>query len=423
MTEGEFHELAARALAAEANEEELARLENAMALDSRWRNEFADLSAAWAVVKEAGPLADALAAKAGPAPRARVKSWMAAVENQLAPPPNEEPVPGKRSPENDPQHKPGWLREWFRISPRAFAAMLLGLAVLAGLLLWQRAPRQDSSPIAYVVPVEAPVELLRRGTPTQPSALISTTTALRTGDEIRLASGASASLITPAGTVLLRGPGTFPAGHPDLNVEALPPARTNGTEAELMRIALFQSPELMPPLLVTTRSSQGIPIYSPVGFTADLTPLILWKGAPGVSYDVTIADEFSSRAPRLRATGVTSPVQFTNAWGGRTLGANGLYRLTIAEIGNPIASTEIMFRTLAPMNGTESAASADGLRAAYESLAANPPRFGDALARLLVLPPGTAESELALRLKIFAFARLGYHDDFHAALRQLAKRR
>ena len=49
---------------------------------------------------------------------------------------------------------------------------------------------------------------------------------------------------------------------------------------------------------------------------------------------------------------------------------------------------------------------------AHALLAADSDRLGDVLAGLLTLPQGFAESELALRLKLFAFGQLGYKEDY-----------
>jgi hypothetical protein len=186
-----------------------------------------------------------------------------------------------------------------------------------------------------------------------------------------------------------------------------------------VRTALFQPSLQLLGLLVTTRSSQSIPVYSPVGFTASLTPLILWKIEPGKSYDLAIMDEFASTASPLRRAGVVSPLQFTNAWPGRTLAKDGLYRLRIAETGQPLTTTELTFRTLAQPGETLPSEPAEKLLAAYQMLTASPSRLGDALAALLSLPPESSDSEFALRLKLFAFGQLGYQDDFEAVVARL----
>ena len=58
---------------------------------------------------------------------------------------------------------------------------------------------------------------------------------------------------------------------------------------------------------------------------------------------------------------------------------------------------------------------------AYEILATTPSYLGDALAALLTLPPDLVNSEMALRLKLFAFGQLGCHEDFDATLSQLQR--
>src|SRR5439155_20256458 len=101
-------------------------------------------------------------------------------------------------------------------------------------------------------------------------------------------------------------------------------------ETDALPIALFRpiEPGVASALLVTTRSGQSIPLYSPLGSTANATPLILWKSEPGKIYDITITDEFDSKATPLRLSGVVAPVDFAkvDAWKGRALAKDGLYR-------------------------------------------------------------------------------------------------
>jgi hypothetical protein len=312
-----------------------------------------------------------------------------------------------------------WFRRKFHISPWAGAAVFLILALVAGFFLWQRpSSAVPSEPAGYLIADGGTVELQRNGK----TVAATSGTALRDTDEIRLGSQASVTIITPAGTLSLRGPGTFAATSFSASSATANSNTSNGT-LPMLRTALFQSPTQMLALLVTTRSSPGISVYSPLGFTADLTPLILWQSNPGRTYDIVITDEFSPASAPLRKTNAISPLEFTNAWPGRALRKDGLYRLRVAETGNPITARELTFRTVPRADETESSLSAENLLAAYEMLVASPPRFGDALAILLTLPPESAGSELSARLKVFAFARLGYHDDFHDILARLESSR
>ena len=172
-------------------------------------------------------------------------------------------------------------------------------------------------------------------------------------------------------------------------------------------------------LLVRTRGSQTIPVYSPVGFTANLKPLILWKNRPGKTYDLSISDELTATLAPLVCTRVIPPIAFTNAWPGRTLAADGLYRFQIAEVGQPLSVTELIFRTMPTADGQMPVIPAVELFSVYQMLTASPARFGDALAELLTLPPGLADCELGLRLRLFAFGQLGYQQDYEAVAAQL----
>ena len=187
-------------------------------------------------------------------------------------------------------------------------------------------------------------------------------------------------------------------------------------QASTLYAALFQPvPELLKAgLLVTTRSVQGIALYSPAGSTASLTPLILWKAEPGKTYDLRITDEFDAATPPWRLNAVTSPVDFAKvaAWNGRTLTRDGLYRLRISETGRALTACEYTFQTVKkdldlPPDGTT-----NPLHEALRILTDTPSRVGDALAILLTMPPDIAASELALRLKLRAFGQLSFQADY-----------
>ena len=98
----------------------------------------------------------------------------------------------------------------------------------------------------------------------------------------------------------------------DVPSETASVVEVNGKEADAMRMALFRPAKELraSALLVTTRSSQSIPLYSPLGSTANLTPLILWKSEQGKTYNIAITDEFDQTAKPLRLSGVVSPVDF-----------------------------------------------------------------------------------------------------------------
>src|SRR5207248_662982 len=173
-----------------------------------------------------------------------------------------------------------------------------------------------------------------------------------------------------------------------------------------VRTAVFESFPRLPALLVTMRSAQNTPIYSPVGSTANLTPAILWKTEPRKSYDISIRNVSVPATTPWRATKVLSPVQFAAVWPGRALEKDQLYRLQISETGKPLSSAELTFRTLGYEDSTTPSDPTDKLLIAYHILTSAPSRLGDALALLLALPPDVADCELSLRLKLFVFGQL-----------------
>ena len=85
----------------------------------------------------------------------------------------------------------------------------------------------------------------------------------------------------------------------------------------------------------------------------------------------------------------------------------------------PLSAGELVFSTLPAADGTTATHTATNLLDAYQMLTARPSRLGDALAILLNLPPDSAESAFALRLKLFVFGQLGYQEDFDATFTRL----
>ena len=147
---------------------------------------------------------------------------------------------------------------------------------------------------------------LRRG---GKALLLEPITSLRNGDEIRLAAGVSAQVITPRGAFRITGPKKFDAEKigPETGAIALGVTSSNvkvasNSVAASLRTALFRpvNQVFAAGLLVTTRESRSILLYSPAGATRSLTPLILWKTEPGKTYEVSITDEFGRAAQPWR---------------------------------------------------------------------------------------------------------------------------
>jgi hypothetical protein len=450
----EFDILTAKVLAGEASPEEQARLVQLLEQNAELKRDFADLKATWDSIREIGPLAQAMEAPPGFVPSARLSRLQAAVKTKFGSAPEEdsiaqsnglareahttagriEPVREDTGRFNDEAGSAfSLVKQWFRgtigVSPVSAAVGLLILAVLAGGILITN--RQTTAPtlasetqvVAYLLTEEIGQAVWRAGKPIDSGA----GAPLRASDEVRLAAGAKLRMITPKGLQEISGPIASRAGELVGNqANKIQLSNDRGVlskEADAMRAALFQPAKqiLAFALLVTTRSGQSIPLYSPLGSTANLTPLILWKSEPGKTYEIAITDEFDPKQKPLRLSGVVSPVAFTTIEGlnGRSLAKDGLYRITLSETGKPLSASEYTFRTVEAADGPRPSAPSDRLLRAFQILKAEPSRVGDALAEMLDLPAEFAETELALRLKLFAFGRLGYQEDFDAVAAKL----
>jgi hypothetical protein len=414
--EDHFEILAAKVLAGEGSAEDEAHLQEMLAQSPELRAEFAELRSAWTLLKEMAPLAGALDTPPVMPPAERLEKWRAAVARKYAT--DGEPV---ASPAETRQSGRAisniamWVRHALR-SPAALAAAVIFIVAIVSAVLLSRQPSRSNTggPIAYLIANAVGVEVKRDSR----TIAVKFVTALRHGDQLRLVAQASATVITPSGQVQLSGPETRAASDLVPGSGASEKEQTNVARS-LMRTALFQPAGRLAGLLAATRNGRGIPVYSPVGFTENLTPPLLWKSEPGKTYEISIADELAPTVAPLRLTGVFSPIEFTNAWPGRALERDGLYRLRLTEAGKPFTATELTFRTVRPANGPLPNEPAERVLVAYRFLNANPARIGDALAILLTLPPEVANSELAQRLELFALGQLGYHEDFHASLARL----
>jgi|SRR6185503_15216024 hypothetical protein len=176
-------------------------------------------------------------------------------------------------------------------------------------------------------------------------------------------------------------------------------------------------------LFVTMRSGPSIALYSPAQTTANQAPPILWRAEPGKTYDVLIRDQLNEKSPQWEARGVVPPLLFTNFAPKPVLKPGGLYKLRIVEnVAGAIGSeydlaTRPDARIVAP--AASSAEKIERARAALMNPSA--PGFGDALGELLTLPSGDSRGELALRMKLVSYARLGLRVEYDQTKAELQR--
>jgi hypothetical protein len=460
MTDEAFEFLAAKILAGEAPPEERAQLNTLLAQDMGRRTEFAELKTAWEAMRKLGPAVRAMDAPPTPFPQHRIAELQAAVRKhfshratELQPnrsaglqPASDDRIRKadcksalralRKTPEDGEDFDAlrgrarelpdsfsvfDLLRQWLQ-SPRLLAGSVAAVVLFCGLFVAMRSGREKSGgTVAYLLAGEGQPEVVRGGK----TVAVSAATPLQRGDEIHLNDGVAVSAITPAGLLPLKGPQRMRAEMLDALVASnrVSPTRPVNKSAATVQIALFRPLKQLTPLLAVMRDTQGIALYSPRDATLRLTPLILWKSEPGKTYDLTITDEFDRTAPPWQLRGVVSPVNFreVEAWNGRPLSTNGLYRIIIRETGNPFSTCEYTFRTLKDANGTRATTPAEKIARAYELLTTESPCPGDALAELMTLPPEFRDQPLVLRLKLAAFGPLGLQEEFGATTEKLEK--
>jgi hypothetical protein len=386
--------------------------------DPRWKVRYEELNQACGFVRKFGPLVDALHAAPEPVPERRLSELRRALRQQSF---AQAQPPLKRREEARPWFAPilAWMQQYV-VAAGAVAVLLS----LLGFYLIRQATRRDMvdmhSPdtVAYFLSGDGRVEVGQRARAkvTQPFM------PLRKGEQVVLAGG-TAVFLTPAGVAQLQGPAKTAA-----ETLASFVAKAVGTRsASTVRTALFQPIRQVPlPRWRTTApTGQDIVIYSPRDATRSLTPLILWKGEPGKTYEVSIQDEANRNAKPLRAAQVTSPVEFERVpqWAGLKLVPDRRYRLVLRETGSERSTTAHTFYTLddATADALSQRTPAPSLERAYLSLSVEPRAVGDALAALLSLPTELADTELVLRLKLVAFQMAELSEEYKAVLEKLTQ--
>lgn len=406
--EQRFELLAARVLANEASSAEQAEFEHLLSTHPDLRAEFEEISTVSETLSDLKPLMSALCAKPSEISDRRRREFHEALSAKFS-----------EGSTNSAQTLLSTTTIWNvrRFWASAVAALLLACAL--GLWFFGRELTIPTArkTLAFLVLDQgsASVSGARHEAPTALS--------LAAEDEVILPLNARATVLTPETTLGFNGPAHLrPA---DLGASTLPAETPAGQLAKDLRTVLFgASADLANSgLLVTTRASDSFLLYTPLGATASLSPLLSWKAEPGKQYDLTVTDEIAPQASPWHVSGVVPPLEFNSvpSWRQRPLSPNALYRIRVAERGTTSAFT-YTFRTIpdAKQHPPENAAAK--LLETCAILSGGSGRLGDAFANLLTLPAPFADSELALRLRVLAFAKAGYREDFQAAVDRLRER-
>jgi hypothetical protein len=428
MPEDSFESLAVKVLAREATDLEKQRLHELFAQDPSLRQHFADLALARTILREVGPLAQALDAAPAPVPEEQMRPLRDAVRAQA----NGRRVP---APVALSLRDRIWAWAW-RGWPQAALTTGAVLLMIGVVLLLPPSRRErvqtpfEGQIIGYLMAQQGQPQIRRRGQ-TLP---VSEMAALRSGDEIRLPARCEAHVLILEGLVQIHGPRTLPVEQVGTSRAGVPlsPRHSAGMSgsnilAGATGIALFCPADtfLGMGLLVTKREASSIRVYSPSGSTRNRTPPLLWKNEPGKTYNLAIIDELNATTKPWRVSGVTSPIDFSTVpeWKDRALSRDGLYRIRLSETDNPLSTTESTFRTLpdaTAVSVSPASAPLDKIERAWQALVSDTPCLGDAAAELLTLPPSVANSELPLRLKLVTFGQLGFKHDYDATATKLA---
>jgi hypothetical protein len=453
MPDDNFYELALKVLAGEASTEQTARLHELVRSNPDCGREFDELRSAWRTCNEILPLTQAMDAPPSDIPpriMARLKDAVRGGGDVQESPPlsigtdkpcdsfarASEPVRGHKDNFSLSRAAPAAFAKWLSKYSRPFglsftlAASTLTLVVTLGVLgaFWFRqrahetAAPQDID--AYLILEVGHAQVLRGKT----FVTISSSAPLAARDKVRLDSGTLGAIITEHSQTEVAGPSEFTpnnAAPGKQKGQGLQRATPKGLTEKTLHDAVFARVDQLNPsaLLLTTRDHRPIPLYSPLGATGNLLPIVSWKNEPGKRYDLEIVDEFPPKQSLLRLTSVVSPVELSNlpSLKGKTLAKRGLYRIILKETDQPLSASEFTFETRDSTNSQESYT--PGARLAYDCqfVISEPSRAREILYDLLSLPSPWDSSELALRLKLFIFGQLAYVEDFEGTKAELLR--
>jgi len=408
-----FHLLTAKVLAGEASSGEKTELEELLVASSDLRAEFDELHVINKTLTDFAPLTSALDSAAAPIPPERYGEFEKAYQQKFGRP-LQASLPDRHS-RGSPFDLLSWLKTHYARLLLASGAIALLVLVSGSWSLSRKTRFRDQwssvDPVAYLLPNQGEITVRSKGR----DQLVQSPMALKPGDELNLLRTSRATIISPNGSISLTGPRQIRAE--DLSGLAPSPWSSTNRRSNLI-VALFGSATNLSntSLLLATRASAGIPLYSPLGATVFLKPIFLWKVDPNKTYDLHITDELNPKSPPWDVSAVRPPLRFDQvpAWQTRLLIPNNLYRLTITESGSTGTASTYTFRTTQQTSEIHPLTDETKLLDALDILSGTSGRTGDAFADLMTLNEPLSSSELALRLKLLAFGEAGYREEFNS---------
>lgn len=295
---------------------------------------------------------------------------------------------------------------------RTLFASALALAACVAIALGLVFSRTNGAMVAGYVVIEAgSLTIDRSGQTVQ----VASTAVLYSGDLLATGSDSRGFIITPDGNVSPLSAGKIQA-----------PEKPSGVEKPLRRFLAFASIRALATLAPTPTVVRGVmdgAIHSPSSLTRYLDPPVVWRSSRSETWTVAVSEAVGS-APPMVASKATSPLAWTAlSPQGRLLAPNRNYRVSVTRTGETLEAAYRTFATSPDATARRAPPTpADGIRAALDALQRSPSCPGDALAELQLLPAPFAESELAIRLRLAAFAQLGAKEDYEETLALLKKR-
>jgi hypothetical protein len=400
----DFDALALLVLNNEATPEEKARFDELILSSQDAQARFSEFKETYQFLRENAPLSKASRMSEPSLPEYRMNMLRTAVRQTFK----------NKASGADSEPSFSWNTLAGLLRPFTLIAGFAVVALILGILLW-RTPNSSHKAGGEEVKINGGFLVSLNGNPKLNRAgqdiPTSKTTSLIPGDKLELKQNETAALVSSKSTSNLTGP----------HVYIVQPEQKDGV---LSAIFLHHGIDFLSDIpLVVQRGASRVSIYSPQGFTRRSPLLLICPTEAGKTYDVKISNDVDTQQAAITFKQIIPPFDFDKAQKEKNenMITDGFYKLTLFESGNPIPLSESHFQLARGSDIKESPMTdLEKIEEARQALVDTSPRMGDALADLMELSPEMENSELVLRMKLFAFGQLGLEQEFRVLKQQIA---
>jgi hypothetical protein len=399
-SEDEFNRLAMLVLNSEATDEEKLEFEKIVNENKEAELKFRELKQTYHLLKKSIPVSNSSEMKEPAFPEYRMNQLRHAVKQSFPP-------------HTETKESSSWISifDWRSLLRPTFSYGVLILAIVAGIYFYFLHYSIEIEPLrtngGFAVIENGKPQLIRHYS----NVNFEKTQLLKEGDKIKVARGESVHVITPRGKTLLIGP----------KIYVVTKEEADHSPTLFDRLFNNETTELISniPLILTRSGSSSI--YSPRGYTTQSPLLVIWGSESDHNYDLQLSDELESNKT-ITIHNAQSPLNLSEYFTKNSMPmlSDGFYKITIFDTPKNIPIAETRFQLAGAQKPTTELSEIERIEIAKEALKSSPPRVGDALSILLTLTPQFQESDLALRLKLYAFGQAGLEKEFRATQNQIS---